>query len=172
MPPANVVSASHRQRALLGACVAALALVFAPPFLIAAGWPYAELLHWLAHPVCHQIAERSFHFMAEPMAVCQRCTGIYVGFALGVALWPHLPSAARWLADHPRALVFFLLPVGIDWALDGTAASRFATGAIASFPAALPVLMALDCVGGKRPLPAAAKKGPANPSSSFQEESK
>lgn len=148
--PANVVSASRRQRALLGASVAALALVFAPPFLAAAGWPYAELLRWLAHPVCHQLAERSFHFLAAPMAVCQRCTGIYVGFALGVALWPHLPRAARWLADHPRTLVFFLLPVGVDWALDNTVVTRFATGAVAGFPAALPLLMAIDCLGAKQ----------------------
>ena len=152
--PANVVTPGRAQRALLAASIVVLALVFAPPLLAAAGWPYAELLRWLAHPVCHQLAERSFHVLGAPVAVCQRCTGIYVGFALGVALWPRLPSAVRWLADHPRTLVFFLLPVGVDWALDNTVVSRFATGAVAGFPAALPMLMAIDCFAGKHRAPA------------------
>ena len=142
--PANAIAANRGQRVLLGACIVVLALVVAPPFLAAAGSPYAQLVRWLAHPVCHQIAERSFHLLGEAVAVCHRCTGLYVGFALGVALWPHMASAARWLADHPRAVVFFLAPVGVDLALDNTVSSRFATGTLAGFPVALLALLAIE----------------------------
>lgn len=37
--------------------------------------------------VCHQIPERSFHLAGIQLPVCARCTGLYIGAAVGVALW-------------------------------------------------------------------------------------
>jgi uncharacterized membrane protein len=37
--------------------------------------------------VCHQRPERSFHLEGAQLAVCARCTGLYVGGALGVSCW-------------------------------------------------------------------------------------
>src|SRR5688572_17408563 len=37
--------------------------------------------------VCHQRAERSFHLDGVRMPVCARCTGLYLGGALGVLAW-------------------------------------------------------------------------------------
>ena len=34
--------------------------------------------------VCHQKAERSFRLAGQPLPVCARCTGIYIGAALAV----------------------------------------------------------------------------------------
>ena len=46
--------------------------------------------------VCHQKAERSFSLAGQPLPVCARCTGIYVGAALTVlALMYMNVSAAR-----------------------------------------------------------------------------
>ncbi|HEX9934586.1 MAG TPA: DUF2085 domain-containing protein, partial [bacterium] len=39
-------------------------------------------------PVCHQIPERSFKILGYPLAVCARCTGVYVGFLLGAIAFP------------------------------------------------------------------------------------
>ena len=125
------------------ACIAALALAIVPPVLAAAGSPYGEVLRWLAHPICHQLAERSFHLLGEPLAVCQRCTGMYAGFTLGLFLWPLLQYPAARLAANPRWVLAFLLPLCIDWALPNTPVSRLATGLIAGFPVALLVLLAL-----------------------------
>lgn len=128
---------------LLLASLCGLAVVVAPPVAAAGGWPYADLLRWLLHPVCHQIPARSFHLFGQPLAVCHRCLGLYVGFTLGVAAWPHLPSLASKLASAPRSIVAFFAPLLIDlFLVQNTAASRFATGLIASFPVALlPLLL-------------------------------
>ncbi len=37
-------------------------------------------------PFCHQLAERSFSVAGNPMCVCHRCFGIYVGLFVGSAL--------------------------------------------------------------------------------------
>ena len=50
--------------------------------------PYLPV--WVAGPlyvfssfVCHQLADRSFHFGAVQLPVCARCIGIYGGAAIG-----------------------------------------------------------------------------------------
>lgn len=124
---------------LLFGCICWLAIVLAPPF---AG-PYAEVVRWLLHTVCHQIPERSFHLLGEPLAACHRCTGLYMGFAAGLLVWPWLPVIAARLAANPRWVVVFLLPLAIDWAIVvNTPESRFATGLVAAFPVALLPLVA------------------------------
>lgn len=133
---------------LLLACLAWLAIVASPPFVA----EYADFMRWLLHPVCHQIPERSFVLLAEPVAACHRCTGLYVGFALGVVLWPFVPSLAARLAARPRWVCAFFVPLMIDWiVVDNTPASRFATGVVASFPVALLALLALAQRGERIP---------------------
>lgn len=122
-------------------------MTVAPPLLGAAGWPYADALRWLLHPVCHQLPERSFHLFGEPLAVCQRCIGLYLGLTLGVATWPLLPTAAARLAARPRCIALFALPLVIDWLANNSAATRFATGMIAAFPVGLLPLLALNQLG-------------------------
>ena len=129
--------------ALLVACLGWLALVLAPPLAAAVGWPHGELLHWLLHPVCHQIPERSFHLLGEPLAACARCTGLYLGFTLGVAAWPHLPRLAAALAARPRWVAVFMVPLAVDVWVENTALSRVATGLVAAFPCALLPLLAI-----------------------------
>lgn len=123
--------------ALLLACLAVLATVAAAAPLAAAGWPYAELLRWPFSLACHQLPERSFHWFGSPLAVCQRCTGLYLGFALGVVAWPHLPAGVRRLATRPAWLGTCLALLALDWALPNSAASRFATGLLAALPIGL-----------------------------------
>ena len=125
---------------LLFACLGWLALVLAPAVAAA---PYADLLRWVLHPVCHQIPERSFHWFGEPLGACARCTGLYVGFTVGVAVWPQLPGLADKLARRPRWVVVFMVPLMIDVVIANTALSRFATGLVAAFPVALLPLLAI-----------------------------
>ena len=130
--------------ALLFACLFWLAWIAAPPLAAAAGWPWGELLRWPLHIVCHQDPERSIHLLGAPLAVCHRCTGLYIGFTLGVASWPWLPALAARLAANPRWVALFFVPMLIDWGLvPNTGASRFATGLVAAFPAALLPLLVL-----------------------------
>jgi uncharacterized membrane protein len=129
---------------LVVACAIGLALVLAAPWAAHRGSWIALLLYAVFDPVCHQIAERSFHLWHEPFAVCHRCTGLYLGFALGIVVWPALPIAAARLLERPRAIALFAIPLAIDAVLlANTPGSRFATGLIAAFPVALLVLAAV-----------------------------
>lgn len=47
---------------------------------------FATLVYAIGHVLCHQRPERSFTSIGQPWPVCARCTGIYVGAALGVLI--------------------------------------------------------------------------------------
>jgi len=67
--------------------------------------------------VCHQLPERSAHIGGVPLALCDRCLGIYGGVALGILAFPAMPGMAYRL--HRRAgmlLVVALTPLALDWA--------------------------------------------------------
>jgi uncharacterized membrane protein len=129
---------------LVGACAFVLGLMLAAPWAAHRGSWLAPLLYAVFDPVCHQLAERSFQLWNEPFSVCHRCTGLYLGMALGIALWPVFPVAARRLLERPRSIVLFAIPLAIDAVLlSNTPASRFATGLIAALPVALLALAAI-----------------------------
>ena len=142
-----------RSGLLLCACCGWLALVAAPALTAPFG-PAARLLgdvaRLLLHPLCHQIAERSFALFGSAFAACHRCTGLYAGFTLGVALWPCLPALAGRLAARPAWVLAGVVPLVADVllgylpAFGNTPVSRFATGALAAFPIALLPLLALS----------------------------
>ena len=86
--------------------------------------------------LCHQIPERSFHLAGHSFAVCARCTGLYVGFALGVLVYPLGRSLRQLETPRRRWLLVACVPTLIDWALgflgfwENTHLSRFATAAL------------------------------------------
>lgn len=97
--------------------VAAAAVILlgatSPPFLPPA-WR-AVLMRAFA-PVCHQLPGRSLHVDGIPLAVCDRCLGIYVGLLAGVltigwgrALWIRVRDADRYV------LLGSLVPLALDW---------------------------------------------------------
>ena len=44
----------------------------------------AGVSYLIFSPFCHQISSRSFHLFGVQLAVCARCTGIYLGLLLGI----------------------------------------------------------------------------------------
>lgn len=61
--------------------------------------------------VCHQRPDRSFHLAGVQLPVCSRCTGIYGGALLGLAVWlawVAIRPAAR-LLDARRAITMLLV---------------------------------------------------------------
>ncbi|HMV51274.1 MAG TPA: DUF2085 domain-containing protein [Blastocatellia bacterium] len=114
-----------------------LGLIFAPPQLMAAGhWLSATVLYKGFSAVCHQIPERSFHLHDFPLAVCSRCTGIYVGFMLGLMLYPFVRSLRAEIMPHRRWLLLAAAPMLTDFGggvlglFTNTFFSRTATGAL------------------------------------------
>ncbi len=104
-----------------------------------AGWVYLFF-----RPICHQIPSRSFHLLGHQLAVCHRCTGIYVGFWLGLVLLPSWRWLSGRLQEHPRLLILFALPMAVNVLLENTPWGRFGTGLVAGFPFSLFVWMAVE----------------------------
>ena len=84
-----------------------------PPLLAPEG--RAVVMHVFA-PACHQLPGRSPTIGGVPIALCDRCAGIYLGGILGILIggWGrvlrrHLPVAPRYV------LLASLVPLGLDW---------------------------------------------------------
>ena len=99
--------------------------------------------------LCHQIPERSFWILENPVAVCARCIGIYAGLMSGALL---LPLVEHLFGDRPvraRWIFLALLPMGIDWSLThfeiwaNTGASRFITGLLLGIICGLTITQSL-----------------------------
>ena len=75
--------------ALLAAATLWCASIVAAP-LLGLSWVYS-----LFSRICHQDPSRSWHLAGEPLAVCTRCTSIYIGFT--ASLWLGVKANVQWL---------------------------------------------------------------------------
>ncbi len=75
------------------------AIVLAPAFAAWQSLPpwVSSLLYRFFDPVCHQIDGRSFHLLGFPLAVCSRCSSVYLAFLAGALLYPLIYDI-----DQPR----------------------------------------------------------------------
>lgn len=111
------MTASQRLRlvwiGLLFATGGILVLALLPPFLPAEG---QLLVRQCFSGVCHQLPARSPHLYGVPLAICDRCTGIYLGLVLGVlgTGWGRRQNSVHeeW---GQYLLLGSLLPLGVDW---------------------------------------------------------
>lgn len=101
-------------------------------------------------PFCHQIPARMPHLDGTPLAVCDRCIGIYSGAVIGVAVGGWWGLIRRTLPRiHPAWLAAGLLPALIDWAgpwlglWTNIPLSRALTGALLGGTAGLFIVAAL-----------------------------
>ncbi|MBN2321619.1 MAG: DUF2085 domain-containing protein [Acidobacteria bacterium] len=107
-------------------------IVGAPILASRAHYASASFIYLIFSNVCHQIPDRSFIIAGFPLAVCQRCSGIYLGLIRGSLprnlFLHHSPEIRRmWvLASIVPLFIDVMLPVAGIWA--GSAASRFLTG--------------------------------------------
>jgi uncharacterized membrane protein len=110
------------------------ALTIAAPVMTHCGSSAAVILYLFFSPICHQIPERSFAVLGHPMAVCHRCSGIYLGLFLGSLIKNDL------IHRSPRIRTIWVLsamtPLLLDLTLPSTAIwagrywIRFLTGLI------------------------------------------
>lgn len=76
-------------------------------------------------PVCHQAPDRSFHLWCHPMAVCARCTGIYVGFLVGILIHPLFRRWQRGVPPPRWVLGVGILPTGMEILLSRVGVAQF-----------------------------------------------
>jgi len=107
--------------ALAAGSVAWFALVVLAPDLPPA---LAAIVYGIGGVVCHQRPERSFHWHGAQLAVCARCTGIYLGACTTAIVAPLPPSFyARWAgppARLARLLAVAALPMAATLAAEWT----------------------------------------------------
>jgi uncharacterized membrane protein len=129
-----------------------LLVVLAPPALHQVGWTGAEQMIRLAFkPVCHQIPARSPKLFGQPTAVCARCLGLYSGLLIGACVLPFLRSLSSRLLAQPRLLLLFTIPMFLDLTVwTNTMTTRWVSGALAAFPIALFVRLALEQLPSSR----------------------
>ncbi len=99
--------------ALAGTLTWLTAIVLAP-YLRSRGVPLNALIYSVFAPTCHQLPSRSFHLWGFPLAVCGRCTGIYLGFLAGLLSFPFLRGLGGQDMPRPRTFVILSLPMAVD----------------------------------------------------------
>jgi uncharacterized membrane protein len=112
-------------------------LIFSAPLAMAHDDGFLALAVYGAFShVCHQRPERSFFVMGHQLAVCARCTGVYVGVATAALIYPLVRSLKRVDTPQRRWLFIAAVPLVIDFGLEflglwhNTHLSRFTTGAL------------------------------------------
>jgi len=99
---------------------------------------FASAIYTTFSYVCHQIPERSFHLENHKFAVCSRCTGLYVGFALTALGYPFVRSLKETRTPGITWLLLSAVPLVVDFSLtyfgiwQNTHLTRFVTGALLS----------------------------------------
>lgn len=134
-------------------------LICLPPWLMAEGMvTLAQIGYRTFSIICHQIPERSWQIAGLPLAVCSRCTAIYVGAVLGLLLYPIIrqtPLLIRLTHHSRRLLALGLLPMLADVAFDlsgiraNTFSTRAITGGIAGVAISLYLLPAILAIGAE-----------------------
>jgi len=97
-----------------------IALPFAAPILEAIGLSLPARAIFLAYRVtCHQLPERSFFLMGHQVAICSRCSAIYLSF-WGVGLFYALGTLVRpgkvpvWKSPPLWVIAIAAIPMAID----------------------------------------------------------
>ncbi|MBI1766316.1 MAG: DUF2085 domain-containing protein [Acidobacteria bacterium] len=102
---------------VLLACGWLVAVVAAPKLMCNGSEWVALILYRTFALVCHQRNERSFHWCGWPLAVCVRCTGIYLGALLGLLLYPFCYRPDNASVPAKRYLLLASTLLALDWVL-------------------------------------------------------
>ncbi len=87
-----------------GASLGFLVWTLLPAWLDGAGASGGPAFRSALHPLCHQLPSRSLTWLGQPLAVCARCEGLYLGGAIALLFatlrraTPRVPAGLGWLA--------------------------------------------------------------------------
>jgi len=101
---------------LAGALLWCGAIVLAPALTAWGATPswVSSLLYRFFDPICHQIDGRSYHLFGSPLAVCSRCSSIYIAFLAGTILYPLIYDINRPRMPSRTLLLVALAPMVFD----------------------------------------------------------
>lgn len=109
--------APPQRRRLMRIVIAACALVVLAYLLLLPLNPLQKA-DLVGYAICHRISLRSFHFGGRQLPLCARCTGTYLGVAVGFLA---LAVTRRWRAGEmlPTGLVVVMASFIVIMGLDG-----------------------------------------------------
>jgi uncharacterized membrane protein len=84
-------------------------MVLLAPWLARSSTGLGALPYVVGAFICHQRPERSFHLAGAQLPVCARCTGLYLGAALGLLTWGLLARRLRGPWSRVSALTMLTL---------------------------------------------------------------
>ncbi|MCZ6776500.1 MAG: DUF2085 domain-containing protein [Ignavibacteria bacterium] len=93
------------------------AALFLAPIIAASSGPFVPvgtIFYQFFHGICHQIDGRSFHVFGQPVAVCSRCSAIYLAFLAGTILYPTVRRIGQKASPARTVLVISVLPMLLD----------------------------------------------------------
>ena len=90
-----VDSRTVRIRASALAAALWLAAILLAPWVAGLAEQASAGLYLVGSLICHQRPDRSFHLAGAQLPVCARCTGLYLGAALGLVAWA-VAAERRW----------------------------------------------------------------------------
>lgn len=117
-----------------------VSVVLTAPYLAAQGRASAPVAHLYSATsrICHQRHERSFAIAGVQMPVCARCSGLYIGGALGSLLgWMAIARAG---STRTRVtLLLAAIPTALTWSLEAAGVAGFSNSAraVAAVPLGL-----------------------------------
>ena len=105
------------------------------PLLVTALPGVSTFLYSFYSPICHQIDSRSLHLFGEKIGVCSRCSSIYFGFLLSLAIYPFFQKLHAPAFPKRHWIALAILPMVIDVFLNfsGIHVSTLLTRAITGF---------------------------------------
>ena len=132
------------------AVLAWVGLIALAPVMLSTGFSsVSNPIYTFFSYICHQIPDRSLHLAGHQMAVCSRCSGVYLGLLLGMLAYP-LWRQLYEIEPIPRFWLFLsLVPITVDWSLtvfgiwENTHGSRLITGLILGFACSTFIVPAL-----------------------------
>jgi len=120
---------------LLGGIFCWCGFIIAAPYLAHRDHELSSgMLYLLFSQICHQHASRSLFIWGKQLAVCSRCTGIYLGFLFGAMVYPIMRYFKAELPPRPLLFVLAAVPMTFDMSLtlirfwENTSWSRFSSG--------------------------------------------
>lgn len=91
--------------------IVTVALIILAPYLKYKEYNYfSEYIYQNCSFFCHQRPERSFYLWGYPLAVCARCTFIFIGILVGMGVYP------VWFGKgvNYKLVIIFSIPVLVD----------------------------------------------------------
>jgi len=116
MPAIRALTSTRARTIVIFIAIALCLATFGPALAGAAGFNVPDLEAFVFRtcgPFCHQAPSRTFRIAGHALPLCSRCTGMWIGITLGIAIGVMGAWKRRWSLGISAATIAFVLS-GLD----------------------------------------------------------